>query len=200
MRTDWREQELVIKPEYATERAQTAGVTREAIAHTLRFATDGVAAGIYRDDERLIPIIVRAPKDTEYGLIDHMTGSQSAGTLIPLGQVINGFNYEIQDTLYHRRGRVPTLTVSADIALDTTHAAVHPSTSRFRPVVLAAATTILGMIPLLGDAFFVSMAVTIMAGLAFGSVLTLIAAPVLYYVFFKRDEKSVPLSASASLA
>ncbi|MCK7579099.1 MAG: efflux RND transporter permease subunit [Chromatiales bacterium] len=54
------------------------------------------------------------------------------------------------------------------------------SVSRLRPVVLAAGTTILGMIPLLTDAFFASMAVTIMGGLAFASVLTLIAVPVFY--------------------
>ena len=59
------------------------------------------------------------------------------------------------------------------------------SVSRLRPVFLAAATTILGMIPLLADAFFASMSVTIMAGLAFASVLTLIAVPVLYAVFFR---------------
>ena len=54
---------------------------------------------------------------------------------------------------------------------------------------LAAVTTILGMIPLLWDAFFVSMAVTIMGGLAFATVLTLVAAPVFYLIFFARDEK-----------
>ncbi|MEO1239731.1 MAG: efflux RND transporter permease subunit, partial [Pseudomonadota bacterium] len=63
-------------------------------------------------------------------------------------------------------------------------AIISASTSRLRPVLLAAATTILGMIPLLGDAFFVSMAVTIMGGLAFASILTLVAAPVLYDLFF----------------
>jgi multidrug efflux pump subunit AcrB len=41
------------------------------------------------------------------------------------------------------------------------------------------------MIPLLGDSFFASMAVTIMGGLAFASILTLIAVPVLYALFFK---------------
>ena len=41
------------------------------------------------------------------------------------------------------------------------------SISRLRPVFLAAGTTILGMLPLLADAFFNSMAVTIMGGLAF---------------------------------
>jgi multidrug efflux pump subunit AcrB len=67
---------------------------------------------------------------------------------------------------------------------------VEASTSRLRPVVLAAATTILGMLPLIWDAFFRSMAVTIMGGLAFASVLTLVAAPVFYYAFFKRTAKS----------
>jgi len=48
---------------------------------------------------------------------------------------------------------------------------------------MAAFTTILGMIPLLRDAFFKDMAVTIMAGLAFATVLTLIIVPVLYPSF-----------------
>jgi multidrug efflux pump subunit AcrB len=59
------------------------------------------------------------------------------------------------------------------------------SASRLRPVAMAALTTVLGMIPLLPDAFFVSMAVTIMAGLAFATVLTLIVVPTLYGVFFR---------------
>ncbi|HKK22763.1 MAG TPA: efflux RND transporter permease subunit, partial [Pseudohaliea sp.] len=56
--------------------------------------------------------------------------------------------------------------------------------SRLRPVILAAATTILGLIPLLGDVFFVNMAVTIMAGLGFASLLTLFVVPTLYALFF----------------
>ncbi len=56
--------------------------------------------------------------------------------------------------------------------------------SRLRPVAMAALTTALGMIPLLLDAFFVSMAVTIMAGLIFATVLTMILVPVLYATFF----------------
>ena len=50
---------------------------------------------------------------------------------------------------------------------------------------MAAATTILGMIPLLQDAFFVSMAVTIMVGLLFATILTLVIVPVLYAIFFR---------------
>jgi multidrug efflux pump subunit AcrB len=59
------------------------------------------------------------------------------------------------------------------------------SVSRMRPVMMAAATTVLGMTPLLFDAFFIAMAVTIMFGLTFASVLTLIVVPVFYAIFFR---------------
>jgi multidrug efflux pump subunit AcrB len=57
--------------------------------------------------------------------------------------------------------------------------------SRVRPVSMAALTTVLGMVPLLPDAFFVAMAVTIMFGLTFATVLTLIVVPVLYVIFYR---------------
>lgn len=59
--------------------------------------------------------------------------------------------------------------------------------SRVRPVAMAAITTILGMIPLLFDVFFQSMAVTIMFGLGFATILTLIVVPVLYTVLFRIE-------------
>jgi multidrug efflux pump subunit AcrB len=63
--------------------------------------------------------------------------------------------------------------------------------SRLIPVSMAASTTILGLIPLLQDAFFVAMAVTIMFGLGFATILTLIVVPVLYAVFFRvRSEQT----------
>jgi multidrug efflux pump subunit AcrB len=75
---------------------------------------------------------------------------------------------------------------------DPYEALLDSAVSRARPVILAAATTILGLIPLLSDVFFVNMSVTIMAGLGFASVLTLIIVPTLYAMFFdiRRDAKS----------
>jgi len=64
-------------------------------------------------------------------------------------------------------------------------AIVDSSVSRLRPVVLAATTTILGMIPLLPDVFFVNMSITIMAGLGFATILTMLVVPTLYAVFFR---------------
>ncbi|MAS41568.1 MAG: MFS transporter [Rhodobacteraceae bacterium] len=315
VRTDWLEQELVIKPLYATDRAQTAGIERDDVASAMLFATDGVSGGVFREGDRQIPIVVRTSPDEGYTISDQVIFSESAGALVPLDQVVDGFAYEVQDTRIHRRDRLPTITVVGNIPADVTAtdarnqivetieamplpvgyamewggeyessldaqtslagqlpmsflimfaitvllfmamrqpliiwllvpmsvngvvigllatgypfsftallgllslsgmlikngivlveeidivrregralfaAIIEASTSRLRPVVLAAATTIMGMIPLLTDAFFKSMAVTIMGGLAFATVLTLIAAPVFYYVLFSGAER-----------
>lgn len=76
---------------------------------------------------------------------------------------------------------------------DPYEAILDSSVSRMRPVMLAASTTILGLIPLLSDVFFVNMSVTIMAGLGFASLLTLTIVPTLYAIFFrihKREDKA----------
>ncbi len=64
-------------------------------------------------------------------------------------------------------------------------AVVESGVSRMQPVMMAALTTMMGMIPLFQDAFFIAMAVTIVFGLGFASVLTLVFVPVLYATFFK---------------
>ncbi len=69
--------------------------------------------------------------------------------------------------------------------LEPRAAVVNSSKSRLRPVMMASLTTILGMIPLIPDAMFGSLAVTIMGGLFVGTLITLIFIPVLYAMFFK---------------
>ncbi len=64
-------------------------------------------------------------------------------------------------------------------------AIIDSGASRLKPVALAALTTMMGMIPLFTDAFFVAMAVTIVFGLGFATLLTLIFVPTLYATFFK---------------
>jgi multidrug efflux pump subunit AcrB len=64
-------------------------------------------------------------------------------------------------------------------------AVVDSAASRVRPVMMGALTTVLGVIPLFGDAFFKSMAVVLVFGLTFATVLTLIVVPVFYAVIFK---------------
>lgn len=64
-------------------------------------------------------------------------------------------------------------------------AVIGAAVSRARPVFLGALTTILGVAPLLLDPFFRSMAVTIMFGLAFATLLTLAVVPLLYAALFR---------------
>ncbi len=68
---------------------------------------------------------------------------------------------------------------------DRYQAVMDAGLSRLRPVALAAATTVLGVVPLLQDVFWIGMAVTIMAGLTFGTILTMILVPTLYATLFR---------------
>jgi len=61
-------------------------------------------------------------------------------------------------------------------------------TTKMRPVCMVVLTTVLGMIPLVTDPFFGSMAVCIMFGLSFAAVLSLIVTPVLYAIFYRIKE------------
>lgn len=68
-------------------------------------------------------------------------------------------------------------------------AIIEATIQRARPVMLAAATTFLGVIPLLSDVFWVGLAVSIMGGLAIGSLLTLILTPVIYAILYRIESK-----------
>ncbi len=318
-RIDWRDRELTTRPIYAESRAQAVGIGRSDVAQAVALATDGIRAGVYRERDRLIDIVVRTPREETAlpgQLLDQVVYSPATGDYLPLAQVIDGFDVIARDTVIERRGRVMTISVQGDAidgvtpptafaevrdrieAIDlppgyamqwggefesageaqaslgrqmplsfgtmllitvllfgklrqtaviwtivpmaingvalgllftglpfsftallgllslsgmliknaivlveeidnqkaeglTQHdAIVTASVSRLRPVVLAAGTTILGMVPLLWDGFFAAMAVTIMAGPGFASVLTLIGVPVLYHTYLRKERRA----------
>lgn len=77
------------------------------------------------------------------------------------------------------------------------HAVVEATVSRVRPVLMASLTTIVGMIPLVNDPMYGSMAITIMGGLTVGTLITLVLLPIFYTALFhihKPDSKSNPSS------
>lgn len=90
------------------------------------------------------------------------------------------------------------ITIQIQAGKEPVRALLDSSSSRFRPVMMASLTTILGMFPLLTDDLFGALAVTIMSGLLVGTVITLVFIPVLYAVFFRvkigeRDTKDSKL-------
>ncbi len=86
---------------------------------------------------------------------------------------------------------VEQITLEKEEGRELYDAIVHASVSRVRPVSMAAITTVLGMLPLLTDDFFKSMAVVIMFGLSFATVLTLIVVPVMYSLLIKEKDIKV---------
>jgi len=318
VRDDWRQHVKEVVPVYSQPRARRAGVSRDEIAMSLKRAFDGLAVGIYRENDELLPIIVRAPAEerARVGNLDLLpVWGQIYPKSIPLGQVVSKINTEWEPALIRRLNRLPCITVQCDpvqhnaeevlarlrpkissiglpsgyelqwggqyeksakaegnvfrhvpisillmvfitvalfnafrqpliifltvplaiigvaagllvtrqpfgflaivgalsligmliknavVLIDQTDTEIRSgkdryasvldaSVSRLRPVLMASLTTVLGMSPLLFDALFAPMAVTIMFGLTFATVLTLIVVPVLYVLLFRIEPAS----------
>ena len=97
-----------------------------------------------------------------------------AGWLGLLGMIIKNVIVLIDEINIQRREGVPVYT-----------AVIESTVSRTRPVLMAATTTILGMVPLLFDIAFGGMAATIIFGLTFATLLTLFVTPALYILFYR---------------
>ena len=322
IRTDWRQRVKVVRPQLAEEEANLNGIRRTDVAKALLEGFEGATVGVYREGDDLLPIVLRA-EERERTDVASMRNLQiwspAAEAMIPLRQVVSGFETAFEDEIIIRLDRKRTLTVFCDpkrgpasqlfarlrpqieaielppaytlewggeyedsaeaqaglaaslpvflllmvlvviglfnslrqpliiwlcvpLALigvtagllvtqqpfgfmallgflslsgmliknavvlideinlqaggdkDLLSAIVDSATSRLRPVAMAALTTALGMIPLLPDAFFVSMAVTIIAGLLFATVLTMVVVPVLYAILFRVPSEPPPTS------
>jgi multidrug efflux pump subunit AcrB len=326
IRTDWRQRVKLVQPTLAEEQANLNGITRTDVANTVLQAFQGAAVGVYRENDLLLPIIMRAEEKYRSDIASMQNlqiWSPAARAMIPLRQVVSGFESTFEDEIIQRRNRKPTITVYADpdtglasnlfariraqvealeippgyelewggeyedsgnaqaglvaslptfllamilitimlfnslkqpliiwltvplsligvtvgllssgqpfgfmallgflsligmliknaiVLIDEINlqwaegkelldAIVESGASRLRPVLMAASTTALGLIPLLFDAFFVSMAVTIIFGLGFATVLTMVVVPVLYATFYKPGTMTATAQAASA--
>ena len=80
---------------------------------------------------------------------------------------------------------VDEIGLQLDSGLSPVNAVIEATKTRIVPVTMASGTTILGMLPLLGDAMFAGMAATSMGGLFVSTILTIFVLPVTYCIFFK---------------
>ena len=317
VRDNWRPRIKVIRPVFDQVKARQVGITRPTLNTALETAVSGTRVGVYREDDKLIPIISRAPESERMkveNLNDVQVFSPITRKAVPVWQIVKGFETDWESDLLFRRNRKLTITalcepvfgqlpsvimgrikpkidamkippgyemewggvyesgrdaqaglassvvpsvvmvvliliilfnairqpviilltvplavigVSAGllafdlpfdfmallgflslsgmliknsiVLLDQINiereggkpaypAIIDACLSRMRPVAMAAATTVLGMIPLLKDVFFQAMAVTIMCGLSFATILTLIVVPVIYAMMFRVKE------------
>mgnify|MGYP002717226185 CR=1 FL=1 len=75
--------------------------------------------------------------------------------------------------------------------MGVTDAVIEASSSRFRPIMLTAASTVLGLIPIAFTVFWGAMAFAIMGGLLVASLLTLVFLPTLYVTWFAGRERKL---------
>ncbi|NCD34189.1 MAG: efflux RND transporter permease subunit [Spartobacteria bacterium] len=117
IRTDWRQPVRVLRPQYVEERARRIGVSRNDVATSLKWNYDGMTVGLYREQDKLLPIISRPPK-AERGSAENMDDilvlSSVTGRFIPLSQIVDAVNVEWEWPLIKRRDRIRTITVQCN--------------------------------------------------------------------------------------
>jgi multidrug efflux pump subunit AcrB len=128
VRCDWREREKVIRPDLLLLQASRNGITRVEVSQALQSSFEGrvvgfyrepgsAGAGVYPQETRLLPIIVRPPpaeRGGAHAIHSSQIWSPAAGRMIPLSQVTAGAEVVWEDPVVMRRDRFPTLTVHAD--------------------------------------------------------------------------------------
>ncbi len=318
IKDDWRQPVRVVEPVVSEAVARRTGITRPVVADALATNFTGKVVGLYRENDDLIPVVIRPPADERLhaGQVpDVQVLSPGTGESLPLTSIVTDIRTEWEDPIIRRRNRKRTIAAQCDPAYgiasplrnrlltgiesiplpagyemewggeyeestkanasllkmvpvfflamvliilgmfnavrqtaiifacvplavigvaagllatgdpfgfmcllgflglsgmliknavvlieqinldiadgkDLYLAILDSSVSRFRPVLMAALTTVLGMLPLIWDAMFSGMSVTIIGGLSFGTILTLIIVPVLYAVFYRAKRPS----------
>ncbi|MFB6286234.1 MAG: efflux RND transporter permease subunit [Candidatus Bipolaricaulia bacterium] len=115
--TDWSNRVKVVRPHVAEDAASAGGITRPAIAQAIRRTFDGRRVGIYRKNDELIPIQMRAPEADRReasNLKNVQVWSPTAKTHMPIRQVVSDFTVDFQNNIIRRYNRKRTLSVYTD--------------------------------------------------------------------------------------
>jgi multidrug efflux pump len=114
--TDWGDRTPAIKVQIDQDRARALGVNSQLVARTLGAAVSGSPIAQYREADKLIDIVLRAPAN-ERALIANVADLQVqtlSGRAVPLSQFAT-VTQEMEEPIIRRYSREPTLTVRADI-------------------------------------------------------------------------------------
>ncbi|RJG49904.1 efflux RND transporter permease subunit [Motilimonas pumila] len=115
IRDDWRQQSKVVKPIINEDQARRAGINRTDIALALKRASEGFPLSQMKRGDEIIPIQVRGI-DVTLGDLDSLPVQSLLGIhSVPLGQLVDGFEFDTEESMIWRRDRVPTITVQAGV-------------------------------------------------------------------------------------
>jgi multidrug efflux pump subunit AcrB len=94
IRNDWRQRVKLVKATLAEEQANLNGSARIDVANTVLQAFQGATVGVYRENDLLLPIIMRAEEEyrSDIDSIQNLQiWSTAASAMIPMRQVVSGF-------------------------------------------------------------------------------------------------------------
>ncbi len=114
---NWRQQVPVVRPVYASDRAQQFGLTTQELNQALEQSLVGKQVGVYREGNDLVPIVVRSPeneRDHARSIENTQVFSSIAGRYLQLAQFVDHVDLEWQDSMLRRVDRVPTIKAQAD--------------------------------------------------------------------------------------
>lgn len=114
---DWRDRVKVVRPIVAEEQANANGIDRQDISLALLQGFQGVPVGVYREADELLPIVLRAPDEQRADVTSIQNiqiWSPAAGRMIPLRQVVAGFETTFEDQIIERMNRRQAITIRAD--------------------------------------------------------------------------------------
>lgn len=112
----WNEMIKVTKLEIDQEKARALGISSQNLAQNVQTLLRGVAITQFREDDKLIEIVVRTDEPNRNSLerLKSLTVYTNNGKYVPLSQIAH-FTYEFEEPIIHRRNRYPMITVRADI-------------------------------------------------------------------------------------
>ena len=117
IRQDWRQRTMVVRPIIAQEQANLNQITRQMVSTTIMQAFQGITVGVYREGDELLPIILRAPDMQRLNISSIQSvqiWSPAAQRMIPLRQVVSGFETVFEDDIIYRINRQRAIVVLSD--------------------------------------------------------------------------------------
>ena len=117
VRNDWRGRVKVVRPVIDKQQASQFDISRQAISDVLLQAFEGLAVGLYREGDEMLPIIMRAPDEQRLDIAsirNLQIWSPAAQTAIPLRQVVIDFETIFEDEIIQRINRERVITTLAD--------------------------------------------------------------------------------------
>jgi len=115
VRDDWRQKSRVIKPSINQHEMRQTGVTKNDISANIKRASEGLTIGLFRQDDRLIPIKLRSPGINLENLDSLSVKSSASMHNVPLGQLVADFDLDTEESMIWRRNRIPAISVQAGV-------------------------------------------------------------------------------------